>query len=213
MTIPVCIVDGLSVSSFAVCCCGGGGGGGDVYGPASSIQYGITVFADTTGKIIMDSGKRNYGGSATDPTVPAPGDGDLYYNTVLQKWMVYDSTRGKFLSIEAHSFQAGRSAGTPPGAYYRGIDGRTLSSTIGYIAPLNGTLVSFGYTRENTAAATFEITANGVNLAALASAVTNGFNNTLNANFNQGDVLALRNQSGGNATIGVQAWFIVRWRV
>jgi hypothetical protein len=55
-----------------------GSGTGDVVGPGSAIDYGMVVFNGTTGKIIQDSGKRNYGGSATDPVAPTPSDGDIY---------------------------------------------------------------------------------------------------------------------------------------
>jgi len=190
-----------------------GSGTGDVVGPGSSIDWGMVVFNGTTGKIIQDSGKRNYGGSATDPTVPTPADGDIYYNTVLDMWLTYDAVRSKFLSFTNQSFQAGRTGGVPAGAYYRGIDGKTLSSTIGYVAKFDGTLVSFGYTRSNTASANFEIVANGTNLATVASSAVLGYDNTLDANFSQGDVLALRNQTGGNTMLDTQAWFQVRWRV
>lgn len=191
----------------------GGSGSGDVTGPASSIQYGIAVYADTTGKIIADSGKRNYGGSATDPVTPAPGDGDLYYNTVLHKWMVYDSTRSKFLSIETQSFGAGRLGITPVGTYYRGFDGKALSAANGLLAPFNGTVVALSYTRSDNDAADFEVTADGATIATVSSAAIEGKDITLNADFAVDQVLAIRNASPGNATTDAQVWITLRWRI
>jgi hypothetical protein len=49
-----------------------------------------------------------YASSATDPTTPAPVDGDRYYNTNLEMWMFYSGSRSKWLSIETATFQFGR---------------------------------------------------------------------------------------------------------
>lgn len=190
-----------------------GSGSGDVVGPNSSIDYGMVVFNGITGKLIQDSGKRNYGGSATDPTTPAPADGDIYYNTVLDMWMAYDATRAKFLSIETTTFIFGRRTNTSAGSYYRGISGQSLSATIGWTAPHDGTVVGLGYTRSDSDSATFEVTADGTSIATLASTATSGKSVALDGDFDEDGVLAAKNQSGGRATTRVQGWFKVRWRV
>jgi hypothetical protein len=173
----------------------------------------MVVFDGTGGGVIAGTGKRNYGGSAIDPTIPAPGDGDIYYNTVLRMWMKYDSSRSKWFSMETQEFLVGRQGVTAAGAYYRGVDGRQLSATLGFVAPRNGTVVEVGYTRGDTDAAVFEVVSNGAPVGTLASSAIKGSSTTLNGDFNTGDVLAVRNQAGGNATSDVVAWFTVRWRI
>lgn len=167
--------------------------------------------SESSFKIGLD-GIRIYKDQSTNPTSPTPQEGDLYFNTTIGKWMAYDSTRSKWLSVEAAFFQVGRSVNTAAGSYYRGINGATLSATKGYIAPFDGTVVAMGYTRSDTDSATFEVTAGGVSIAILASSAVKGKSTALNGDFNADDVLAMRNQSGGNTTGGVQAWFKVRWR-
>lgn len=185
---------------------------GDVIGPASSIDYGMAVFDGTTGKIIQDSGKRNYGGSATDPTSPSPAAGDLYYNTAIKMWMSYDAVRVKWLSIDSTTFYAGNQGVTPPGAYYQGLGGRTLSAADGYTSQHNGTIVALGYSRTDTDSADFEVTAGGSTITTVNSAAISGSEVTTNNNFSSGDILAVRNKSGGNATSNVQVWIKMKWR-
>jgi len=186
---------------------------GDVVGPTLSIDYGMAVFNGTTGKLIQDSGKRNYGGSATDPTVPTPADGDLYYNTVLDMWMAYDAARSKFLSIAESVFFFGKQGTTPAGGYYRGVGNLSYSSADGKRAEFNGSIVSIEYTRTDTDSSTFEVTANGSGIATLASTAVAGGDVTLNANFTAGQILGVRNQTGGNATSNVHGSVRLRWRV
>ena len=153
-----------------------------------------------------------YEPAAANPTTPTPVDGSLYYNTAIDKWMAYDGTRSKWLSVESATFQAGRNGNTGVGVYYRGINGQALSAVDGYTAPFDGTVVEMGYTRQDTDAATFEITAGGTAVATLASAALKGKSVTLDGDFSADDVLAARNQTGGNTTSDVQLWFKVRWR-
>lgn len=186
---------------------------GDVAGPASSIDLGMVTYDGTTGKLIKDSGKRNYGGSATDPTSPTPANGDLYYNDTLNMWMAYDAGRTKWLSLETFTFFAGDLGTTPTGAYYQGSGGRTLSDADGFTAPYNGTVVALGYTRTDSDAATFEVTAGGSTVASLASSATKGKSVALDGNFSADAVMAIRNASGGNITSNVQVWVRMRWRL
>lgn len=153
-----------------------------------------------------------YPASPDDPTNPPPSAGDLYYNTGLCLWMFYDATRLKFISVESSSFAFGRSAKTAPGSYYRGVDGLTFSASDGYPAMWNGTVVGLSYTRIDTDTATFEVTANGTTISTLISGSLSGYTNSLNNNFTQGQILAVRNQSGGNQTDGVQGIVRIRWR-
>jgi len=153
-----------------------------------------------------------YPAAGADPVAPAPAAGDLYYNTDLTFWMSYDATRLKWLSVESNVFSFGRHALTAPGSYYKGLDGITYGAATGYSAIWNGTVVAMSYTREDVDAATFEVTASGAAISTLASASLSGYTASLNNNFNQGDILAVRNQSGGNTTEAVSGWVRIRWR-
>jgi len=186
--------------------------GGDVVGPASAIDKGLVTFDGTTGKLVQDVGLRNYGASATDPTTPTPSDGDMYYNTVLKMEMQYDGSRSKFLSKDSVQIGFGRFGNVGAGAFYRGVDRRAFTATIGRLAEFNGTVVSLAYTRADVDAATFEVTADGTAISTLASSAVSGKDITLNDDFNANQILGARNQSGGNTTSNVMGWITLRWR-
>ncbi len=185
---------------------------GGVTTPGTTIDLGVVVWDGLTGTAIGDAGIREYGKSATDPTVPTPADGDGYYNTALNMRMTYDGSRSKWLSERTAELWFGRSGNTGTGAYYRGPGNRAYSSTIGRNATHDGTIVSLTYTRNDTDAATFQITADGVTISALASAAQKGESVTLDNDFSAGAVLGARNASGGNTTQHVHGWAVIRWR-
>lgn len=165
----------------------------------------------TAGAVV--NGVRNYGKLGADPAVgPAPTDGDTYYNTALRMQMTYDGFRSKWLSVESNKYFFGRNGATATGQYYRTIDGRVMSATLGWYADFSGTVVSVTYTRSDNDAATFEIVRNGVVIGTLASAATGGRTVAINADFSFGDVLAVRNAAGGNVTSDVVGTIRVRWR-
>jgi hypothetical protein len=155
---------------------------------------------------------RHHGTSATDPTIPAPADGDRYYNTVLKLEMQYDSTRAKWLSIESATLPFGRVGNTALGSYFRGMDGILLSSTEGYTAPRNGTIVEMGYTRTDVDAATIQVVEGGTTRASLATAAVSGSSVALDGDFTSGGVLAVRNALAGNVVSDMHGFFVVRWR-
>lgn len=147
--------------------------------------------------------------SATDPV--GGMEGQQYYNTTINEYLYYDASRGKWLSQDVPPLQVGRNGGTAAGSYYRGVNGLVLGPTIGFRMSNNGTVVALEYTRTDTDAATFNVTANGAVIAtAPSSALSGGV--VLNADFNAGDILAVQNAAGGNTTSNVQAWFRVKWR-
>lgn len=172
-----------------------------------------TITETTAGNGVVVNGVRNYGKSPTNPALPAPVDGDTYYNTVLRMQMTYDGFRGKWLSVEAETMHFGRDGNTQAGQYYRAADGRVMSATLGWYAERSGTVVSMTYTRTDSDSATFNIVANGGSIATVASSATGGRDITLNADFTFGDIIAVLNQAGGNATSNVIAKIRVRWRV
>lgn len=178
----------------------------------------LTVGTIADGYVLRRSGTtltgacRIYLPATTDPVSPSPADGDMYYNTNLKMLLTYDAGRAKWLSCETACFQVGRSGATNANAFYRGMDSLVLSATLGYVAFFNGTVTAFSYTRSDSDSATFEITADGTAIASLASTATSGRSTSLNANFTAGQVLAVRNATGSNATSDVQALVKLNWR-
>lgn len=180
----------------------------------------LTLGAIADGELVRRSGTTLVGGagktypaSATDPASPTPVNGDRYFNTALGMEMFYDGSRSKWLSVEVCEIHFGRNGNTATGGYYRGMDGIVMSSTVGRHAEFNGTVVSLAYTRSDSDAATFEVTSNGSNVATLASSAVSGRSTSLNGNFNAGDIVAVRNASGGNTTSNVSGTVRVRWRL
>ena len=187
-----------------------------VNGITSNSNIILTGALDATGDIDNAgtyNGIQHYTSSATDPTAPAPSDGDRYYNTALDMEMRYDNTRTKWLSVESSVMEFGRNGNTGGGSYYRGPGNRAYSSASGRTAEFNGTIVSVSYTRTDTDSATFEVTANGTGIATLASSAAAGKDVTLNGNFTADQVLAVKNQTGSNTTRNVLGWIRIKWRV
>jgi len=175
-------------------------------------SLGYNFVAEYTGPAPITT-RMDWGVWPTDPSGITPGPGDYYYNSSLQMEMQYDPLRTKWLSSEAIDFVFGRNGNTNVGQYYRTVNGRVMSASLGWYAVRSGTVVSLGYTRGDSDAATFEITANGAQIATVASAATGGRDITLDADFTFGQVLAARNQAGGSVTSDVTGWIRVKWRV
>jgi hypothetical protein len=178
------------------------------YGTPSSSNKYVT---DSDPRLLA-AGSYQYPKSATDPVYPIPQDGYLYFNTDLETMMQYDASRSKWLSIENLIFNAGRNGNTAAGSYYRGIDGITFGTNIGYPVP-KGTLVGLSWTRSDPNPAILEVVVDTTPIATLFSS-TSGLvaNWSVNADFNQG-LLKFRNQIGSNTTSNVQITAIVKRRV
>lgn len=156
-----------------------------------------------------------YGKSSANPTARGGGfqDGDTYFNTSLKMEMIYDASRSKWLSTNTTTFYFGRNGNTPAATYYRGSsDGLVMSSTSGFRANHNGTIVELGYTRSDSDSATFDVVEGGVSRATLASTATSGGSTSLDGNFSSGGILAVLNQSGGNVTSDVSGYVVIRFR-
>jgi len=187
---------------------------GGLIGPGPLVtDFGIITWDGTTGNMVQDSGLRHYGKSATDPTVPAPAEGDKYHNTVIQMEMTYDGARSKWLSTESIAFYFGRNGNTNGSQYYRGINGKVLSSAIGFYGLRSGTIISLAYTRADVDAATFEITSNGVTAASLLSSAISGRQLNTDADFSFGDIISVRNSAASSRTTDVQGWVRIKWRL
>ena len=154
---------------------------------------------------------RRHPDSETDPEVC--GDGDRYFNTLLGFEMQYDTERGKWLSVIGATIHAEHNGTTAIGAYFKGSDGRVMSATRGIAARYKGTVVAINYTRDNSDPTTFEIVADGEPIAEIASSLQNDFFNHLDGDFEQGEVLALRNRADGAPTKYTSLDVEIRWRV
>jgi hypothetical protein len=186
---------------------------GNLNGPVTGAAQGKMLrLLDATGRYTEAVGAKIYDPAAADPAVPAPSNGDMYFNTVLEMWMTYDATRGKWLSFEGDTFQVGQNGVVPVGTYYKGVAGKTLSDTLGYTAPYNGTIVTATYSRSDSGATSFEVMASWVQIETVASAATSGYDNTLDGNFTQGSILSVRNDAAGAQTRDAQVWVRMKWR-
>jgi len=174
-------------------------------------DFGYAFVAEYTGAAPLTS-RRDFGVLAADPTSPAPINGDMYYNSTLDMEMRYDGSRSKWLSVEAQRFTFGRNGNTRADQFYRTVNGRVMSSALGWRAGHNGTVVDIQYTRDDADAATFEVLASGGSIGTLASIATNGGDPNFDSDFNANQVLAVKNQAGGNTTSDVVGWIKVKWR-
>jgi len=175
-------------------------------------SFGYIFIEEYTGGVPLTS-RADYGVLASNPTGVTAGNGDMYYNSTLDMEMRYDSVRGKWLSVESAEFHFGRDGNVGPGMFFRAADGRVMSPTLGWYAFRSGTVVAFAYTRADSDASTFEITAGGANLHTVASASTAGRDLTPNADFSFGSILSVRNVSGGSTMSNVIGWARIKWRV
>lgn len=200
----------------------GAGAGGDVPIMAGSATAGNNDGGDVvltpgsgsgtgTDGIVQVNGVKHYANSATDPTNPAPAEGDRYYNTTLEMEMRYDESRSKWLSVESAVLTASDNFGLPSGSYMQ-VGNVRMTATSGYTAHFNGTVVSFGYSRTNLFPSSFQVTSGGTTIATISfGASGSGQDTSLDADFTQGSILGIRNGGAGIMTNTI-AWVRVKWR-
>jgi hypothetical protein len=183
---------------------GGNNDGGDVVlSPGSGSGTGVDG-------VVIVNGPKHYANSATDPTSPTPAEGDRYYNTTLEMDMRYDGTRSKWLSVETCILTGSDQGALASGAYFQ-VGTLRMSSTRGYTAMYDGTVVALGYPRTDTDAASFAVTAAGSTISSVASTATSGQATGLDGDFTQGAVLGLRNDGANSLSNGI-VWARVKWR-
>jgi hypothetical protein len=183
---------------------GGVNDGGDVViNPGSGFGGG----ADG---IVQVNGPKHYANSATDPTTPTPAEGDRYYNTTLEMEMRYDGLRSKWLSVETITIDVSDQGTLNSGSYFQ-VGTLRMTSARGFPAFHDGTVVSIGYTRDDTDAASIAVTENGSTVSSLASTAISGVDNTKNDDFTGGNILAVRNDGANALTNGI-AWVRLKWR-
>jgi len=186
---------------------------GNMNGPVTGAAANkLLRLLDTSGRYTEVTDQALWPSGAADP-VGAPGDGDLYYNTALDMLMAYDAGRGKWLSTEGDTFQVGQNGNVPVGTYYKGVAGKTLSATLGYVAPFNGTVISMSFSMTTAVNTDFEAMASGVQIEALnTGGAATGYSTSLDGDFSQGDVLAVMNDATGAQTRDAQCWVRMKWR-
>ena len=150
-------------------------------------------------------------GTGSPPTNPVPQDGDLYFEITTGVLFFYDAGRSKWLSTESYVLQSGRNGNTGNNGFYRGVNGLVLNANRGWPAFFDGTIVGLGYTRDDTDNANFQILAAGSVITTVNSTSRSAVINTLDDDFDQGQILAFRNS--GNTTSNVQIWARIKWRI
>lgn len=187
---------------------------GNLNGPVTGATAGAFVrLLDSTGRFTEAANVKLYDPAAADPAVPAPANGDMYYNTTLEMWMAYDANRGKWLSFEGDTLQVGQNGVVPVGTFFKGVAGKTLSAVLGYTAPYDGTVVTMTFSKTDANNTDLNVKASGVTVETLTTgAATSGYDNTLDGDFSQGDVLAVENDAGGAQIRDGQIWVRFKWR-
>ena len=185
-------------------------------GTTGLIVQQSTVLVDDSGNVTVTgslsvsgtiNGIRHYPASATDPTVPAPATGDRYYNTVLETDMRYDGTRGKWLSVDSITVQAGRKGNTANGSFYRMTDGLVMTiDDIGLNVP-KGTITRIGASRAGTnGVSVLEVLSGGAVIANLSMSAGPSINSdeNIDADIDASGIISIRNKSGLSRTRDVQ---------
>ena len=183
---------------------GGGNGGNVVITPGSGNATGVDG-------VVEANGVRHYANSATNPTSPSPSDGDRYYNTALNMEMRYDGGRGKWLSVDSTSFM-GSNLDELATTEYLEHGNMRMSASSGFTALYDGTVVGLSWTRSDTDAMNWGVTAGGSTISTVPSSAVAGKDRTLNNDFNEDDVLAVRNDGVGTPSNSI-VWVQVKWRV
>ncbi len=173
----------------------------------------IDIIISGSGENNVINGTRFYTSSNSDPLSPSPNAGDRYYNNFVNMEMIYDDSRGKWLSNECIKYYFGRNGTTAPGSFYKDFNGITFTSERGYLMPFSGTIISLTFNSENVLSSIMEILSNGIILTAISSSSNTGSFNNLNIDFLEGEKLSFRNQfNDGNDTINVVGSVRVKWR-
>ena len=145
---------------------------------------------------------RHYGPSATDPTSPLPTAGDEYYNTVINEKMVFDGSRGKWLSVTSLFDGCGFNGNMGANTFYRRFNGLTLTATTGALVQ-KGTICRIGYTTNGAVNHTLEVLVDGIVVASLSSGGSARASGTFNADFLEGN-MSFRNAGGSGTTSNLQ---------
>jgi hypothetical protein len=124
-----------------------------------------------------------------------PSSGDLFYRTDVDLLFHYDDSRSKWLTVNKHSLNCGRSSITAGGTIYMRVGDATHSSTVGFKMDRNGTIIGGSIQNVNivTSVKNVEIRVNNstINKVTLPISIgTSGTSlNNFNLDFNDGDLI------------------------
>jgi hypothetical protein len=184
------------------------------FGTLGLLTNSVGEFA--AGQGVNVNGSRHFGARATDPApVVAAIAGDSYYNTDLEMSMVYDATRGKWLSTDTSAFQWASTGDIAPNTYLF-VGNVRVSANTGYVMPWNATVVAMGLTRSDVDTVDLWLLEAGVWKATLTSKATMVYKIDLNANLSANSPISLFNSGAGGTNVTISntfAWMQVRWRL
>ena len=104
-----------------------------------------------SGGVTSLQNRRYYGSKASPPTnppLPAPNNGDTYFDTLLNAMMYWDAPKGSWLSEQTMTMNFGRNGTVPIGGYFRAIDGKAMSNTIGEYLLYDAKIIAIALTRD-----------------------------------------------------------------
>jgi len=132
-------------------------------------------------------------------------DGDLFG---------YDAIRGKWLMISGISIGGGHSNSNLKNSYLRGYSAANFSSTVGIVAPWNGTVVSMSISSSSNTTNSMQIRNDG---GALYTLAYNGskvaYASNVNVDFAAGDILSFYCLGSATGCTTPQALAIIRRRI
>lgn len=165
--------------------------------------------------------RRFYGTRGAAPTAPDPSPvhGDTYFDTTLSTDMYWDNPRNAWLSVETYSFAFGRNGTVPLGGFFRGVDGKAMSSSLGEFVLNDGMITQINLTRDAPPSTPWEVyysvLSNGGLIAELqlSGAATTG-NIESNAQFSGGSTLSVQvnSSSPDEAPTGTMGKVYYKWR-
>jgi len=167
------------------------------------------------------TGRRNYGGQTAAPTSPYPAasNGDTYFDTTIMEEMYYDNAKSKWLSVATYSIPFGRNNTVAKGGFFRGIDGKAMSSTIGEVAIRDGTVVHITLTRDAPASlpSSIRYTVFKGGTVLVETTLTTAATSTVfatNSDFNANDILSvgINSASTDDSTTGTMGKIYYKWR-
>lgn len=179
-----------------------------------------------TGDLLIETdlsvnGKGTFGEfNVSGNTFPGtPSGGDLFFRTDILQQFVYDSSRGKWLTTNRATYNAGRNRANRNTTAYMNIGDAAMSSTVGLRMPRNGTILAVSIDNDNitTANRTLDIRVNNSTTNRVQLVVTTGNKgaNLTNGNqdFSAGDLLqAVLLANGSDRFDDVLVTFEVAWR-
>lgn len=151
---------------------------------------------------------------ATDPTGTFSG-GETYFNTALNTTMVYDPSRGKWLSQTSILYGFSRNGNTAPGSYFNMTGGILMSPGLtGYPTFSNATLVGVQLSRTDADAVSIEVMQDAVVLdgISLGAGIPAG-SQTLNVDITDPAILTVRVKPATNIITDASGAFLIRLRV